>query len=204
MKIQNNSGSCFQSDVQGVLGEFGFRYYPNGKRRGPRPDRGYYTERSHPHPVSGPGKPECTRMDIFIWYHTRTVRLQETAIECKYQESAGTAWEKTPYACRKLAKLPYHGLLVYGGVQYSPKILHKLGCAPHGIALLSLEEFAAWLGTQVSPKTSRVRDFYYRGKTIKADITRRRAVMDHGARNVVWIRRDSQTVGTNRIERSVH
>jgi len=63
------------------------------------------------------------RIDILvIEEHTRTAM----ALECKYQDSSGTADEKIPYALADLEQLDMPVCLVYGGKGWSPGILHML------------------------------------------------------------------------------
>ncbi|MEB3295093.1 MAG: PD-(D/E)XK nuclease superfamily protein [Synechococcales bacterium] len=48
------------------------------------------------------------------------------AIECKYQDSAGTADEKIPYALNNMKALPMAGCIVYAGIGFSVGVLHML------------------------------------------------------------------------------
>jgi hypothetical protein len=48
------------------------------------------------------------------------------AIECKYQDTSGTADEKIPYALQDLAALRMPGALAYGGNGFSEGVLHLL------------------------------------------------------------------------------
>lgn len=52
------------------------------------------------------------------------------AIECKYQESQGTADEKIPYALEDLRALPMTGCIAYAGQGFSDGILHMLRASP--------------------------------------------------------------------------
>jgi hypothetical protein len=48
------------------------------------------------------------------------------AIECKYQDSSGTADEKIPYALENMSALPMSGCIVYAGTGFSVGVLHML------------------------------------------------------------------------------
>ncbi len=48
------------------------------------------------------------------------------AIECKYQESQGTADEKIPYTLDDLAALQMNGCVAYAGDGFSPGVIHML------------------------------------------------------------------------------
>jgi hypothetical protein len=48
------------------------------------------------------------------------------AIECKYQDSQGTADEKIPYALNDMTSLPMKGCIVYAGTGFSRGVLHLL------------------------------------------------------------------------------
>jgi hypothetical protein len=48
------------------------------------------------------------------------------AIECKYQDSAGTADEKIPYALDNMRALPMKGCIAYAGTGFSVGVLHML------------------------------------------------------------------------------
>jgi hypothetical protein len=48
------------------------------------------------------------------------------AIECKYQDSSGTADEKIPYALANMQALPMAGCIVYAGTGFSVGVLHML------------------------------------------------------------------------------
>ncbi len=65
------------------------------------------------------------------------VREQEAlAIECKYQDSQGTADEKMHYALEDLAALWMAGVLVYAGNGWSRGVLHQLEASRHAAACL--------------------------------------------------------------------
>jgi hypothetical protein len=48
------------------------------------------------------------------------------AIECKFQDSSGTADEKIPYAMQNMKALPMGGCIVYAGGGFSVGVLHML------------------------------------------------------------------------------
>lgn len=52
------------------------------------------------------------------------------AVECKYQDSAGTADEKIPYALEDLAALRMPAVVVYAGEGFSEGVLHLLRSSP--------------------------------------------------------------------------
>jgi hypothetical protein len=70
------------------------------------------------------------RVDLLVTGPTDTVLV----VECKYQESAGTADEKIPYALRDMQALRVGGVITYAGQGFSAGVLH----------LLQSSEFAAY------------------------------------------------------------
>jgi hypothetical protein len=62
------------------------------------------------------------------------------AIECKFQESAGTVDEKIPYALDDLQALPMAGCIAYAGRGFSDGVLHMLEAAPHAAYCLPVPE----------------------------------------------------------------
>jgi hypothetical protein len=52
------------------------------------------------------------------------------ALECKFQDSAGTADEKIPYALEELRALRIPGAIVYAGSGFSDGVLHLLQSSP--------------------------------------------------------------------------
>jgi hypothetical protein len=63
------------------------------------------------------------RVDIFVL----SKDTQEAfAIECKYQDSTGTAEEKIPYALSNMKSLPMGSCIVYAGSGFSEGVLHML------------------------------------------------------------------------------
>ena len=71
------------------------------------------------------------RIDLLVVEHERRLAL---AVECKYQDSQGTADEKIPYTLQDLAALRMPACVVYAGVGFSEGVLH----------LLQSSEFAAY------------------------------------------------------------
>ena len=63
------------------------------------------------------------RIDLLVLEKARNLAY---AIECKYQDSAGTVDEKIPYALEDIAQLPIPGLVVYAGRGFSEGVLHLL------------------------------------------------------------------------------
>src|SRR5688500_13225655 len=51
------------------------------------------------------------------------------AIECKFQDSAGTVDEKIPYALDDLRALPMTGCIAYAGQGFSAGVLHMLAAS---------------------------------------------------------------------------
>jgi hypothetical protein len=63
------------------------------------------------------------RIDVFLICES----LQQAfAIECKYQDSSGTAEEKIPYTLQNMQSLPMGGCIVYAGSGFSSGLLHML------------------------------------------------------------------------------
>lgn len=71
------------------------------------------------------GKNRC--LDIFCVSETSNKAF---AIECKFQDSAGTVDEKIPYALDDLAALPMSGCIAYAGNGFSEGVLHMLRASP--------------------------------------------------------------------------
>ena len=63
------------------------------------------------------------KIDVFV---VRSTDQKAIALECKYQDSAGTVDEKIPYALEDLEALWVPGCLVYAGEGWSRGILHTL------------------------------------------------------------------------------
>ena len=68
------------------------------------------------------------RIDIFCVCEPQN---EAFAIECKYQEVAGTADEKIPYALDDLRALPMTGCIAYAGEGFSQGVLHMLRASEH-------------------------------------------------------------------------
>lgn len=64
------------------------------------------------------------------------------AIECKYQEVAGTVDEKIPYALDDLRALPMNGCVAYAGSGFSEGVLHMLRASEHAAFCLPTPEQA--------------------------------------------------------------
>jgi hypothetical protein len=63
------------------------------------------------------------RVDLFVLH---PVSGRAIALECKYQDSSGTADEKIPYALQDLAALRVPACIVYAGTGFSEGVLHLL------------------------------------------------------------------------------
>ncbi len=66
------------------------------------------------------------RLDLLL-LHPSSNRAM--AIECKYQDSIGTADEKIPYALSDLEQLGLPGMIAYAGSGFSDGVLHMLKSA---------------------------------------------------------------------------
>jgi hypothetical protein len=80
------------------------------------------------------------RVDLFVVGPNE----QALVVECKYQESTGTADEKIPYALTDMQALRINGVVAYAGNGFSAGVLHLLQsselaayCLPNS-ALLSI------------------------------------------------------------------
>jgi len=67
------------------------------------------------------GKNRC--IDVFC---VRGADNRAFAVECKFQDSAGTVDEKIPYALDDLDALPMAGCIAYAGKGFSDGVLHML------------------------------------------------------------------------------
>ncbi len=88
------------------------------------------------------------RIDLLVLSKRTDVAL---AIECKYQDSAGTVDEKIPYALEDLAALRMPGAIVYAGDGFSDGVLHLLRSSPFAAYCLpddSLRPMARARGTE--------------------------------------------------------
>lgn len=63
------------------------------------------------------------RLDLLLLHRASGRAL---ALECKYQDSLGTADEKIPYTLEDLSKLRMPACVVYAGVGFSQGVLHLL------------------------------------------------------------------------------
>lgn len=63
------------------------------------------------------------RVDLLLLHEADQTAF---AIECKYQDSSGTADEKIPYALENMRALPMAGCIVYAGSGFSVGVLHML------------------------------------------------------------------------------
>ena len=71
------------------------------------------------------GKNRC--IDVFCLCESDNKAF---AIECKFQDSAGTVDEKIPYALDDLSALPMAGCIAYAGKGFSEGVLHMLKASP--------------------------------------------------------------------------
>lgn len=71
------------------------------------------------------GKNRC--IDVFC---VRDADNSAFAVECKFQDSAGTVDEKIPYALDDLDALPMAGCIAYAGKGFSDGVLHMLNASP--------------------------------------------------------------------------
>ncbi|MBE9028451.1 hypothetical protein IQ266_01610 [filamentous cyanobacterium LEGE 11480] len=63
------------------------------------------------------------RVDLMLLHEADQTAF---ALECKYQDSSGTADEKIPYALENMRALPMAGCIVYAGSGFSVGVLHML------------------------------------------------------------------------------
>jgi hypothetical protein len=80
------------------------------------------------------GKNRC--IDVFCVSESDN---QAFAIECKFQDSAGTVDEKIPYALDDLEALPMAGCIAYAGKGFSEGVLHMLNASPHAAYCLPFD-----------------------------------------------------------------
>ncbi len=62
------------------------------------------------------------------------------ALECKYQDSSGTADEKIPYALQDLAAMGVPGVIAYAGQGFSEGVLHLLQSSERAAYCLPAED----------------------------------------------------------------
>jgi hypothetical protein len=79
------------------------------------------------------------RIDILVIEESTRIAM---ALECKYQDSAGTADEKIPYALQDLQQLGMPVCLVYAGDGFSQGIQHMLAASPIAAQCLPDAAFA--------------------------------------------------------------
>jgi hypothetical protein len=79
------------------------------------------------------GKNRC--IDVFC---VNEADNRAFAIECKFQDTAGTVDEKIPYALDDLDALPMAGCIAYAGKGFSEGVLHMLRASPHAAYCLPL------------------------------------------------------------------
>lgn len=60
-------------------------------------------------------------------------KMRAFALECKSQDSSGTADEKIVYALRDMEQAPFGGCIVYGGDGWSEGVLHMLQSSQHAV-----------------------------------------------------------------------
>lgn len=68
------------------------------------------------------------RIDLFVLGPEQRALV----VECKYQDTTGTADEKIPYALDDMAALRVPGVLVYAGSGFSPGVMHLLQGSEYG------------------------------------------------------------------------
>lgn len=83
------------------------------------------------------GKNRC--IDVFCIFEPEN---RAFAVECKFQDSAGTVDEKIPYALDDLKALPMAGCITYAGQGFSEGVLHMLRASPHAAYCLPAAEQA--------------------------------------------------------------
>jgi len=81
------------------------------------------------------GKNRC--IDVFC---VRDADNQAFAVECKFQDTAGTVDEKIPYALDDLNALPMAGCIAYAGKGFSEGVLHMLRASPHAAYCLPMAQ----------------------------------------------------------------
>lgn len=82
---------------------------------------------------------KARRVDLLVHL---PATAQALAIECKWQDSSGTADEKIPYALQDLEQMRMPALLVYAGSGFSPGVLHLLQSSAFAVYCLPEESLA--------------------------------------------------------------
>jgi hypothetical protein len=77
------------------------------------------------------------RVDLLV---LEPASAKALAIECKYQDSAGTADEKLPYTLQDLATLRVPSVVVYAGAGFSEGVLHLLQSSAQAAYCLPSEQ----------------------------------------------------------------
>jgi hypothetical protein len=76
------------------------------------------------------GKPRRIDLLVLEREHPAERPRRALAVECKYQDTAGTVDEKIPYALRDLESLRMPATIVYAGSGFSDGVLHLLKASP--------------------------------------------------------------------------
>jgi hypothetical protein len=79
------------------------------------------------------------RVDLFVLHRASGRAI---AVECKYQDSSGTADEKIPYSLQDLAALRMPACLTYAGGGFSEGVLHLLQSSELAAYCLPSEDLA--------------------------------------------------------------
>jgi hypothetical protein len=115
------------------------------------------------------------RVDLFV---LQPVEKKALALECKYQDTSGTADEKIPYTLQDLAALRLPSALIYAGAGFSEGVLHLLqsselaayclpddGLRPQGRKLGESIDSGTWQLDHILAMTFGWWDVLVRGKT---------------------------------------
>ena len=106
------------------------------------------------------------RVDIVLIEESSRTAM---AIECKYQDSLGTADEKIPYALEDVAKIGMPVCLTYAGEGFSEGIRHMLAASPIAAYCLPDASYASTDATReldaALARTFKWWDLVVRGKT---------------------------------------
>lgn len=110
-------------------------------------------------------------VDVFLHHEGSNRAL---AIECKYQDSQGTADEKIPFALANMAALPMPACVVYAGAGFSAGILHLLESS--AAAAYCLPRRDTWQLDHVVAMTFGWYDILLRGKAAVGAIVARKVI----------------------------